>query len=132
MSEEVPLEPSPALTDAPPIPVTALPEPTAPTAAAVDTEPRPIPIWASVLVILLCLGGGGWIMHWYVTTDALSHETKILPANAVTSATPPRAARMAANMAPAVAAPAIRKQDDTSWWVHSPEAAMLADVKTKP
>src|SRR5207302_214538 len=32
----------------------------------------------------------------------------------------------------AAAVPAIRKQDDTTWWVHAPEAAMLIDVKTKP
>jgi hypothetical protein len=126
MSEEV---------EQPSVPIDALPAaPTAepPLATAVPAEPSPIPIWASVLVILLCLGGGGWIMHWYVTTDPLSHETKLLDPSVI-PATPTRSqpsARM--NAVAAAAAPAIRKQDDTSWWVHAPEAAMLVDTKSKP
>ncbi|HSV15155.1 MAG TPA: hypothetical protein VLI90_12925 [Tepidisphaeraceae bacterium] len=104
-----------------------------PALAARISEPQPIPIWASVLVILLCLGGGGWIMHWYVTSDPLSHETKLLDPGVIPAAptrTPPSA--RGNNMAAAQAAPAVRKQDDTSWWVHAPEAAMLIDTKAKP
>src|SRR5437879_4122111 len=87
----------------------------APAAAAVYNDPNPIPIWASLLVILLCLGGGGWIMHWYVTTDPLTHETKLLDPGVIpaTPTRPPPSARMMGG-APAAAGPAIRKQDDTS------------------
>lgn len=102
----------------------------------VEGEPRPIPIWASLLVIVLCLGGGGWIMRWYISTDALSHESKILDPGsgpALTNFTNRAQPRAAAQAALAAAnAPAVRKQDDTSWWVHAPEAAMLIDTKATP
>jgi len=42
----------------------------------------------------------------------------------------PRAAAAAA--AAAANVPAVRKQDETSWWVHAPEAAMLVDTKSTP
>ncbi len=40
--------------------------------------PAPIPAWLSVIIIILCLGGGGWMMHWYIKTDSLSNETKMV------------------------------------------------------
>jgi hypothetical protein len=40
--------------------------------------PNPLPTWLSIPIILICLGGGGWIIHWYVMTDPISHESKIL------------------------------------------------------
>jgi hypothetical protein len=83
---------------------------------------KPLPAWASVLVILLCLGGGGWMIHWYAWTDSISHEATILDQNAVT---PRQAARPARNRPAPVDQPAVRQQDQNTWWVHSPEAAML-------
>jgi hypothetical protein len=43
-----------------------------------NDSPRPLPVWLSIPIILVCLGGGGWIIHWYVMTDPISHESKIL------------------------------------------------------
>jgi hypothetical protein len=43
-----------------------------------EIQPRPLPTWMSVPIILLCLIGGGWIIHWYLLTDALADETHIL------------------------------------------------------
>jgi hypothetical protein len=43
-----------------------------------ETAPKPLPVWLSIPIILICLGGGGWIIHWYVMTDPISHESKIL------------------------------------------------------
>src|SRR5205807_1002775 len=62
------------------------------------------------------------------------HETQILDPVKYPSQVTARPAAGPRNFAPApaVAAPAVRKQDDTSWWVHAPEAAMLIDTKTKP
>ena len=80
-------EPMPAIALEPPaVPDAATAPPPTP-AVAPPASPagqvRPIPVWASLLVIVLCLGGGGWIMHWYVTTDALTHDSKLLdPATA--------------------------------------------------
>jgi hypothetical protein len=127
---EDPAAPAPAAAAPPAI---AAPLPVAPPK---DESPRPIPVWASLLVILLCLGGGGWIMHWYVMTDALSHESKLLdPATAPPDATrvrPTAAARNAMAPAQPVNQPAVRKQDENLFWVHAPEAAMLVDTHTKP
>ena len=41
-------------------------------------ESKPLPVWLSIPIILLCLGCGGWIIRWYVMTDPISHETTIL------------------------------------------------------
>jgi hypothetical protein len=82
---------------------------------------KPLPIWASVLVILLCLAGGGWMVHWYVTTDSLSHESTILDEHPGSSAIDRTIRRRVA----VVDQPAVRQQDQNSWWVHAPEAAML-------
>jgi hypothetical protein len=134
MNEVEAQSPQPAVAVAAAEPAPVMVEPIKPAAAAPsgDSEPRPIPIWASVLVIVLCLAGGGWIMHWYVTTDALSHETKLLDPSVIPSTPAPRANPRVVMNAAAAAAPAIRKQDDTSWWVHAPEAAMLIDTKSSP
>lgn len=43
-----------------------------------ETESTPLPVWMSIPIILLCLAGGGWILHWYVMSDPLSHEVKLL------------------------------------------------------
>jgi hypothetical protein len=43
-----------------------------------EIESRPLPVWMSIPIILLCLAGGGWIIHWYVMSDPLSHEVKLL------------------------------------------------------
>jgi hypothetical protein len=40
--------------------------------------PAPLPVWLSIPMILVCLAGGGWIIHWYVMTDPISHEAKLL------------------------------------------------------
>ncbi len=44
----------------------------------VQRDDGPLPIWLSIPVILICLAGGGWIIHWYVMTDPIAHESKIL------------------------------------------------------
>jgi hypothetical protein len=43
-----------------------------------ETVSRPMPAWLSIPIILLCLGAGGWMIHWYMVTDALAEEPKIL------------------------------------------------------
>lgn len=130
------------MTQANPAVVAAASVPDAPAAAplpvvALESDPRPIPIWASLLVIALCLGGGVWIMRWYINSDQLSQESRILDPRAAQAATPftarPQARAAAAPMAMAnTAALAVRKQDETSWWVYAPEAAMLVDTKATP
>jgi hypothetical protein len=140
--ENQPVNAEPASTDALPManadaaaPVAALPvTPVTATPQPPNDQVRPIPIWASLLVIILCLGGGGWIMHWYVMTDALSHESKLLePAASASTPNPrPTAAQRAAMNAQPANVPAVRKQDDNLWWVHAPEAAMLVDTHASP
>jgi hypothetical protein len=48
------------------------------TTQSTENTDRPLPVWLSIPIILACLAGGGWIIHWYVMTDPISHETKIL------------------------------------------------------
>jgi hypothetical protein len=48
------------------------------TTAQPDTESAPLPIWMSIPLILLCLFAGGWILHWYVMSDPISHDVKLL------------------------------------------------------
>jgi hypothetical protein len=48
------------------------------TAQPNETSQNSLPTWASIPIILLCLFGGVWIIHWYVMSDPLSHESKIL------------------------------------------------------
>jgi hypothetical protein len=43
-----------------------------------EQAPASLPIWLSIPIILLCLLCGGWIIHWYVMTDPISHEAKLL------------------------------------------------------
>jgi hypothetical protein len=47
-----------------------------------------MPTWLSIPIILLCLLGGGWMIHWYVVSDPISHEIKVLgePARPVVQA----------------------------------------------
>ena len=46
-----------------------------------DDTVAPMPVWASILVILLSLSAGGWIVKWYVGTDMLQQESMVLDAN---------------------------------------------------
>ena len=46
--------------------------------ATTESGPNPLPIWLSIPIILLCLAGGGWIIHWYVVSDPISHDVKVL------------------------------------------------------
>jgi hypothetical protein len=48
------------------------------TTESTESAPKQMPIWLSIPVILLCLFSGGWIIHWYVMTDPVSHESTIL------------------------------------------------------
>jgi hypothetical protein len=43
-----------------------------------EAAPKSLPVWLSIPIILLSLGAGGYIIHWYVMTDPISHESKIL------------------------------------------------------
>jgi hypothetical protein len=83
-----------------------------------QTQPKPLSPWIAVPLILLCLGGGGWMAHWYISTDQLTHESTVLgPA----SNTP----NLRFNRpAPPDAAPPIQRADPNGniWWVHSREA----------
>jgi hypothetical protein len=48
------------------------------TTESTENTDRPLPVWLSIPIILACLAGGGWIIHWYVMTDPVSHESKLL------------------------------------------------------
>jgi hypothetical protein len=77
-----------------------------------DVPTRPVSPWLTVPVILLCLGGGGWMLHWYVNAGDLSPESRLLqvtPTEATRSAEPP----------------AIQQQDANSWTVHGREAVAV-------
>jgi hypothetical protein len=39
---------------------------------------KPLPLWASIPLLIVCLFGGGWIAHWYMNSGALVKETSIL------------------------------------------------------
>ena len=39
---------------------------------------RPPPLWVSIPVILLCLAGGGWVIHLYVKTSPLVHDRLVV------------------------------------------------------
>ncbi len=44
-----------------------------------DASPsRPPPLWVSIPIILLCLVGGGWVVHLYVKTSPLVHDRSVL------------------------------------------------------
>ena len=47
-------------------------------APADDQSPRPLPLWASIPIILACLTAGGWIIHWYVATHPRADEAHLL------------------------------------------------------
>ena len=48
------------------------------TATNTYADPRPLPIWASVPIILACLATGGWIIHWYVGTHPTADQARVL------------------------------------------------------
>ena len=43
-----------------------------------ESGPRPLPIWASVPIVLVSLAVGGWIIHWYVGTRVRADEPRLL------------------------------------------------------
>jgi hypothetical protein len=95
-----------------------------------QSQPKPLSPLIAVPLIIICLAGGGWMAHWYISTDSLSHESTVL--GSATSTTPaPRAARNATppveNVIP------IQRQDANSntWWVHSRDAAAMIDSAGK-
>jgi hypothetical protein len=91
-----------------------------------QTQPKPLSPLIAVPLILLCLGGGGWMAHWYISTDQLTHESALL--GAAPNAPAPRL------IGPRVeAAPPIQRQDANSniWWVHSREAAAMIESAGK-
>lgn len=65
---------------------------------------KPISPLAIIPVILLCLGGGGWMVHWYVATGDLSRETSVLDSSVPGTA------------------PVIEKKDANLYWLHVREA----------
>ena len=92
-----------------------------------QTQPKPLSPWIAIPLILLCLGGGGWMAHWYISTDQLTHESTVLgPA----SNTPTLRFN---RPAPADAAPPIQRQDPNGnvWWVHSRDAAAMIESAGK-
>jgi len=53
-----------------------------------DQGTKPLPIWISIPVILLCLSAGAWMIHWYVISDPISHDLKVLAEPAKVSILP--------------------------------------------
>ena len=53
-----------------------------------ENGPNPLPIWMSIPIILISLVAGGWMIKWYVMSDPISHDIKILgdPAKGVAQA----------------------------------------------
>jgi hypothetical protein len=47
-------------------------------AATEGQAPRPLPLWASIPIILVCLTAGGWIIHWYVGSHLNADEAHVL------------------------------------------------------
>lgn len=87
-----------------------------------DDTVRPMPVWLSLVVILLSLGAGGWIVKWYVSTDALQHESKVLEENP--------ALRPARNL---FNGPAVMQQGQNGWSIRCPEARLVVvQPKSKP
>ncbi len=86
---------------------------------------KPLPIWASLVVIVLCLAGGGWIVRWYVMTEPLSHESRLLP-GAETANVAPRARPGRENVDNQSW---IRQQNPETWNAHSPEATAIFEHK---
>jgi hypothetical protein len=87
---------------------------------------RPLPAWISLVLIVLCLSGGEWIVHWYVNGDPLSHESRVLDASA---APLPRAVRGRGG-------PMVQPRNTNGtngWMVRAPEANMyVVEPKGKP
>ncbi len=46
--------------------------------AGSDPAPRPLPLWASIPIILACLAAGGTIIRWYVGTHLKADEPHLL------------------------------------------------------
>ena len=92
-----------------------------------QTQPKPLSPWIAVPLILLCLGGGGWMAHWYISTDQLTHESTVL--GSAPNTPTPRFNRPA----PPEAAPPIQRQDPNGniWWVHSREASAMIESAGK-
>ncbi len=87
-----------------------------PSTAANRTEvPQPLPVWLSVLVILLALVGGGWLVHWYIDIGNTATETRLLDSNPT-----PDVTRMAGPNTP----PPIQKEDGNVWSIRSNIAVM--------
>lgn len=55
----------------------------------IENSPKPLSVWPSIPIILLCLIGGGWVIHWYVNTapqprrSVFSGTTAVEPAKPV-------------------------------------------------
>jgi hypothetical protein len=86
-----------------------------------ETQPKPLSPLIAIPLIILCLAGGGWMAHWYVSTANLKPESSVLGPPA-SGGGPVRVGRNA----PVVDnTPPISRQDPNGniWWVHSREAA---------
>jgi hypothetical protein len=51
---------------------------TTPTANQTADGPRPLPLWASIPIVLACLAMGGWIISWYVGSRVRADEAHVL------------------------------------------------------
>jgi hypothetical protein len=94
-------------------------------------EQKPLSAWIAIPLIIFCLAGGGWMAHWYISTDQLTHESTILDATGSAASTRAPARN---NRTPAAdTTPPIGRQDANSniWWVHSREAAAQIDSAGK-
>jgi hypothetical protein len=85
-----------------------------------DSSPAPLPVWLSIPIILVCLVGGGWIIHWYVMTDPISHESRILGDAPAQAAAPQPAPRNR----PAARGRSIQ-QGGSGFWIATTEKARL-------
>jgi hypothetical protein len=84
-----------------------------------QSEPTVLPPWLSIPIILLCLGGGGYVIHWYVMTDPLSHEAKILGDAPVQMQMPPQRNRP---NGPPPNRRFVQERGEGHWRVHTDQA----------
>jgi hypothetical protein len=85
-----------------------------------NTEPesKPLAAWTSVPIILLCLAGGGWLIHWYINTGDLNQESKLLDTTTPTEV---------ASFTGPVEAPIEQQPDGKTWVVRNREAVLRVD-----
>lgn len=109
MNEPIPISDAPAI-----IETTARPK------SLDDDTVTPMPVWLSIVVIVLSLSAGGWIVHWYVGSDMLNRETSI-----VSNTVPSKPLR------PQFNGPAVQQRGRGGWMIRSANARMVIAQRGK-